>query len=53
MHLLTQSVHVLPCSNRPWRVIMGPTEYCTMILLPKPTENLPHFSLFGTRLFKL
>jgi hypothetical protein len=28
-----------------WRVIMGPTEYCTMILLPKPSQNLPHVSL--------
>jgi hypothetical protein len=26
---------------RPWRVIMEPTEYCTMILLPKPSRNLP------------
>jgi hypothetical protein len=29
----------------PWRVIMGPTEYCTTILLPKPSQNLPHVSL--------
>jgi hypothetical protein len=26
---------------RLWRVIMGPTEYCTMILLPKSSQNLP------------
>jgi hypothetical protein len=24
---------------------MGPTEYCTMILLPKPSQNLPRVSL--------
>jgi hypothetical protein len=26
--------------------MMGPTEYCTMILLPKPPQNLPRVSLF-------
>jgi hypothetical protein len=30
---------------RPWRVIMGPAEYCTMILLPQPSQNLPGVSL--------
>jgi hypothetical protein len=29
----------------PWRVIMGPTEYCTTILLPKPSQNLHRVSL--------
>jgi hypothetical protein len=29
----------------PWRVIMGPTEYCTTILLPKPSQNLRGVSL--------
>jgi hypothetical protein len=29
----------------PWRVIMRPTEYCTMILLPKQSQNVPHVSL--------
>jgi hypothetical protein len=29
----------------PWRVIMGPTEYCTTILLPKPSQNLHCVSL--------
>jgi hypothetical protein len=24
---------------------MGPTEYCTMILLPEPSQNLPCVSL--------
>jgi hypothetical protein len=24
---------------QPWRVIMGPREYCTMILLSKPSQN--------------
>jgi hypothetical protein len=28
-----------------WRVIIGPTEYCTMILMPKPSQNLSHVSL--------
>jgi hypothetical protein len=41
MHLITQPVHVLPCSNS----AMGPTEYCTTILLPKPSLNLPRVSL--------
>jgi hypothetical protein len=27
------------------KVIMGPTEYCTTILLPKPSQNHPHVSL--------
>jgi hypothetical protein len=31
--------------TRPWRVIMGPAEYCTTILLPKPLQNLPRVSL--------
>jgi hypothetical protein len=31
---------------RPWRVIMGPTEYCTIILLPKPSHDLTHVSLW-------
>jgi hypothetical protein len=32
---------------RPRRVIRGQTEYeyCTMILLPKPSQSLPHVSL--------
>jgi hypothetical protein len=29
----------------PWRVIMGPTKYCTTILLSKPSQNLPCVSL--------
>jgi hypothetical protein len=29
---------------RPWRVIFGPTEYCTTILLPKSSQNLPRLS---------
>jgi hypothetical protein len=30
---------------RPWRVIMGPTEYCTTIMLPKQSQSLPRISL--------
>jgi hypothetical protein len=29
----------------PWRVIMELTEHCTMILLPKPSQNLRRVSL--------
>jgi hypothetical protein len=29
----------------PWRVIMGQTEYCITILLPKPSQNLPRVPL--------
>jgi hypothetical protein len=29
--------------TRPWRVIMGPTGYCTTVLLPEPFQNLPVF----------
>jgi hypothetical protein len=29
----------------PWRLIIGLREYCTMILLPKPSQSLPHISL--------
>jgi hypothetical protein len=25
---------------------MGPTEYCTTVLLPKPSQNLPRVSLW-------
>jgi hypothetical protein len=32
---------------RPWRVIMGPTEYGTMILLPKQSQYIPSVSLLG------
>jgi hypothetical protein len=38
-------VHILPCVIRPRRIIMGPTEYCTMLLLPKPSQNPPCVSL--------
>jgi hypothetical protein len=31
---------------RPWRIIMGPREYCTTILLPKPSQNLPRVKIF-------
>jgi hypothetical protein len=30
---------------RPWRVILGPLEYCITIFLPKQSENLPRVSL--------
>jgi hypothetical protein len=40
-NLSTYSLAVI----RPWRVIMGPTEHCTMTLLPKPSQNLPRVSL--------
>jgi hypothetical protein len=30
---------------RPWSIIMGPTKYCTTILLSKPPQNLPHVPL--------
>jgi hypothetical protein len=30
---------------QPRKVIMGPTEYCTTILLTKPSKNLPCVSL--------
>jgi hypothetical protein len=33
---------------RPLRVIMEPTEYCTTILLPKPSQNLPLCFAFGS-----
>jgi hypothetical protein len=39
MHLITQPVHILPCSNSAMKGNNGPTEYCIMILLPKPTQN--------------
>jgi hypothetical protein len=28
-----------PAVIRPWRVIIGPTKYCTTILLLKPSQN--------------
>jgi hypothetical protein len=31
---------------RPWRVVLGPTEYCTTILLPRPSQNLPMFAFY-------
>jgi hypothetical protein len=34
-NLSTYSLAVI----RPWRVTMGPTENCTMTLLPKPSQN--------------
>jgi hypothetical protein len=40
-NLSTYSLTVI----RPWRVIMGPTEFYTTILLPKPSLNLPRVSL--------
>jgi hypothetical protein len=40
-NLFTYSLAVI----RPWRVIMGPTQYCTTILLPKPSQTLPRISL--------
>jgi hypothetical protein len=33
---------------RPWRVIMGPTEHCTTLFTPKPSQNLPRVSLLET-----
>jgi hypothetical protein len=43
--LITQPVHILSCNIQPWRVIMGSTEYCTTILLPKRSQNLHRVSL--------
>jgi hypothetical protein len=40
-NLSTYSLAVI----RPWRVIMGPTEYCYTVLLPKPSQNPPRVSL--------
>jgi hypothetical protein len=40
-NLSTYSLAVI----QPWKVIMGPTEYCTTILVPKPSQNLLHVSL--------
>jgi hypothetical protein len=40
-NLFTHSLAVI----RPWRVIIGPTEYCTTILLPEPSQNLLCVSL--------
>jgi hypothetical protein len=40
-NLSTYSLAVI----QPWKVIMGPREYCTTILLPKPSQNQPHVSL--------
>jgi hypothetical protein len=42
-HLITQPVHVLPCSNSVMKDNMRPTEYCTTILLPKTSHNLSVF----------
>jgi hypothetical protein len=42
MHLIIHPAHVLPCSNS---TVKGPTKYCTTILLPKPSQNLPCVSL--------
>jgi hypothetical protein len=52
--LLNLSTHSLAVI-RPWRVIMEPTEYWTTILLPKPSQKLPHVSLLepGVRNFRL
>jgi hypothetical protein len=48
-NLFTYSLAVI----RPWRVIMGPTEYCTTILLPKPSQNLPAFHCWDQARFQL
>jgi hypothetical protein len=45
MHLLHKLTTYSLAVSRPWRVIMGPTEYCITILLRKPSQNLPHVSL--------
>jgi hypothetical protein len=37
---------------QPWRVIMKPTECCTTILLPKPSQNLPRV-LLGEQAFQI
>jgi hypothetical protein len=47
MHLITQTVHVSLAVIRPWTVIMGPTECCTTILLPKLPQNLHRVSLLS------
>jgi hypothetical protein len=45
MHLITQPVHVLSCSNSAIKGNTEPTEHFTTILLPKPSQNLPRVSL--------
>jgi hypothetical protein len=42
-NLITYSLALI----RLWRVTVGPIEYCTGILQPKPSQNLPLVSLLG------
>jgi hypothetical protein len=45
MHLITQPVHVLPCSNSVMKGNNGTNRHCTTILLLKSSQNLIRLSL--------